>query len=316
MRGSSSGLERFAQDLDQGVLRRVRSWHRHPGLRPLLESLHAQHRRRRFLDLWAEAMVADRLQRHGCVLEIEVETPAGRTCDMRVEREGVQWFLHVKRLDDGKRSIRTLEISPRLRVLEHIQRPLLVHLRWAEDLSDDMMQDLVVRASTFLEMARIGDELTVRDPTGFEVGGVRVVGPSQTRHISLAIGLPEGFIDETPRIRRLFDRAYRQFMPKEENVILVVGSRPGMGVDFEAALLGAVEERWDAHPAAAGRAAHGRAADGFWSPGSRPESQLCGCAVVSPRASELRISTYTRDHPGPTSAVADQVEHLFSDSTT
>lgn len=314
MTAASRGLERFGDEVDPALLDRVRIWDTHPGLQGLLESLRSQKRRRRFLDLWVEAMVADRLLRAGCELVTEVQTPAGRTCDFRVRSDGLEWFLHVKRLDQGNRSGRRLDISPRLRVLEHIERPLIVRIRWAEGLDDELMQELVVRASTFLEMAKIGDELTVRDESGLEIGAIRVVGPWEGRTVSLAIGLPDGFIDETARIRRLLDKAYRQFMPRAKNVILLVGNRPDDVVDFEAALLGATEERWDAQPAGGGHAAIGRAEDGFWCGGSRPDSRICGWCDVQPSSEDLRADLYFRDDPAPDAAMVSSVSRLLNET--
>jgi hypothetical protein len=267
------------------------------------------------MDHWVEALVADRLHRRGCELQVEVETPAGRTCDFRVRLDGLEWFLHVKRLDEGDRGEpRQLSISPRLRVLEQIARPFMVRIRWAEGIDEDLMQEFVERASIFLEMAKIGDELTVRDESGLELGAVRVVGYWEGRTISLAIGLPSGFIDETPRIRRLLDRAYRQFMPRAENVVLVVGTRPAESIDFESALLGAAEERWDTHPAGGGRAAVGRAGDGFWAGGSRPESTICAWSHASLASRTLEIDLRFRDDPRPNPVLAKQVSTLFVDA--
>jgi hypothetical protein len=256
-------------------------------------------------------MVADQLHQQGCQLQTEVQTPAGRTCDFHVHFEGREWYLHLKRLDDGERPGRKLYISPRLRVLEQIERPFLVRIRWAEGIDEQSMQELVVRASHFLAMAKVGDELTVRDETGLEVGAVRVMGPWEGRYVSLAIGLPGGFIDETARIRRLLDRAYRQFMPRADNVVLVCGTRPDESIDFESALLGATEERWDAHPGHGGRAALGRADDGFWAGDSRPDSQVCGWCEAIPAAEALRIDLHFRDDPPPDAAFRAQVTSLL-----
>ncbi|MDP6986527.1 MAG: hypothetical protein QGG74_00660 [Phycisphaerales bacterium] len=314
MTATTRGLERFGAEVDQSLLERVRRWDTHAGLRGLLESLQSQKRRRRFFDLWVEAMVADRLNRAGCELETEVQTPAGRTCDFRVRVDDLEWYLHIKRLDKGNRRGRRLAISPRLRILEHIERPFIVRIRWAEGLDDELMQELVVRASTFLELAKIGDELTVRDESGLEIGAIRVVGPWEGRTVSLAIGLPDGFIDESARIRRLLDKAYRQFMPRGENVILVVGNRPDDVIDFEAALLGATEERWDAQPERGGHAAIGRAEDGFWCAGSRPESSMCGWCDVLPSSQGLRADLYFRDDPAPEAAMASVVSRLLNEN--
>ena len=309
---SQRGLSRFEKDLHPDLVERVRGWAGISGLSRLLESLESQGSRRPFMDHWIEAMVADRLHRRGAELETEVETPAGRTCDFRVRYDGAEWFLHVKRLRSERRG-RKLHISPRLRVLEHIERPFIVRVRWADGLDDDSMQQLVVRASEFLEMAKVGDELTVRDETGFEVGAVRVVGPWEGSHVSLAIGLPGGFIDETARLRRLLDKAYRQFMPRQDNVVLVAGSRQDEAIDFESAVLGATEERWDAHPGKGGRAALGRASDGFWAGSSRPESRICAWCLANPADKTLRIDLHLREDPRPDPALAATVLRLLSD---
>jgi hypothetical protein len=309
----AQGLDRFQDELNPELLKRVRAWKSIAGLSDLLESLRMQGRHRRFLDLWVEAMVADRLHQAGCELATEVETPAGRTCDFRVRRDGHEWFLHIKRLDEGDHGHRRLSISPRLRVLEHIERPFIVRVRWAEDLDDEHMQELVVRASSFLEMAKIGDELTVRDESGLEFGAIRVIGPWEGKTISLAIGLPDGFIDESARIRRLLDKAYRQFMPRAENVILLIGNRPDDVVDFESALLGANEERWDAPPGRAGQAAIGRAEDGFWSGTSRPDSTICGWCDVQPSSPGLHAGLYFRDDPCPDAELSGLVLQLLGD---
>ncbi|MDP7029098.1 MAG: hypothetical protein QF733_02635 [Phycisphaerales bacterium] len=310
---SEGGLSGFEKDLHPDLVARVRQWAGVPGLCGLLESLESQKRRRPFMDHWIEAMVADRLYRRGAELETEVQTPAGRTCDFRVRCDGHEWFLHVKRLRDDRAGGRKLHISPRLRVLEHIQRPFMVRVRWADGLDDDSMQQLVVRASDFLAMAKVGDELTVRDETGFEVGAVRVVGPWEGPHVSLAIGLPGGFIDETSRLRRLLDKAYRQFMPRRDNVVLVAGSRMDEAIDFESAVLGATEERWDAHPGKGGRPPLGRAADGFWAGSSRPESRICAWCLANPADEALRIDLHLREDPRPDPALAASVLHLLSD---
>ena len=315
MKSRGLGFERFEMGLHPALVERVQAWQSHAGLAGLLASLESQQRPRRFLDLWTEAMVADRLLEAGGELEAEVETPSGLTCDFRVRRDGCEWFLHVKRLAQGKHGHRRLEISPRLRVLEHIERPFMVRIRWAEGLPDDLMQELVVRANTFLELAKIGDELTVREESGFEIGAVRVVGPWEGNTISLAIGLPDGFIDESARIRRLLDKAYRQFMPKAHNIILIAGSRPDDFVDFESALLGATEERWDTHPGKGGRTAIGRAPDGFWSGGSRPDSKICGWTEVNPSSERLRADLTFRDDPAPDAALVASVSAALRDES-
>jgi hypothetical protein len=265
----------------------------------MVESLQTQTDRRRFLDIWVEAMVADRLHAAGWALRAEVQTPSGKTCDLQVTRGETTFYLHLKRLDESNKPPRQLVLSPRLRVLEQIERPFLVRIRWCEDLDEEGMQHLVVRASAFLHTARIGEELTVRDTQGIEIGGVRVVGPWEGDHVSLAIGLPGGFDDRTDRIRALLMKAYSQFMPRAQNVILVAGDRGDTAREFEAAVLGTPEERWDRHPAQGDRVAWGRASDGFWSGDSRPESRLCGWCRFRPDLPVLQADVVVREQPSP-----------------
>jgi hypothetical protein len=295
-----NAIDRFANTLDPMLLERVQTWRQHRGLVPLLDSLRTQTDRRRFLDLWVEAMAADRLLQAGWMLEAEVKTPTGKTCDLRVTRGDRTWYLHLKRLHESiDDQPRQLVLSPRLRVLETIRRPYLVRIRWREDLDDRGMQHLVKRASHFLHTASLGEELTVRDRAGAQIGGVRVVGPWEGDHISLAIGLPGGFVDRTDRIRGLLMKAYDQFMPRAVNVILVAGTRPDAAREFESVVLGTPEERWDQHPQRGQRVAWGRAADGFWSGGSRPESRLCGWCRFRPDLPVLHADVLPRETPPP-----------------
>ncbi len=304
----TDAIDQFADELDPMLVEHVRTWTRHRGLAPLVESLQRQTDRRRFLDIWIEAMAADRLLEAGWSLDAEVPTPSGRQCDLRAERDGKVFYLHLKRLyEPEERKPAQLVLSPRLRVLEQIRRPYLVRIRWREDLDDEQMQHLVERASAFLHEARLGEELTVRDALGLEMGGVRVVGPWAGDHISLAIGLPGGFIDRTGRIKALLMKAYEQFMPRAANVILVAGARPDVAGEFESAVLGTPEERWDQHPARGHRVAWGRAADGFWSGGSRPESRLCGWCRFQPHLPVLRADVLPRERPKPATWLEEAV---------
>lgn len=267
------GLGRFGLEVPREMRERIGAWSAHPALRPLLDTLGAQTTMKGFLDYWAEARVADLLLQRGCRLEWEVPTPSGRTCDFHVVHGDRQFYLHVKRLANEEHSARRLGISSRLRFLERIKRPFIVRVRWEEELSEERMQEFVERAAAFIKVSHVGDELTVRTESGSELGGVRIVAPWEGPHVSLAIGLPDGFIDEVPRMRRLLKKAHRQFMPRADNVILLASAGINDAADVETALLGSHEERWDTHPPRGRRVAYGRAADGFWSGRRRPMSR-------------------------------------------
>ena len=279
---TSRGLERFRPDLDPAVVDEIAGWADHPELGKLCASLQAIGDQEKFLDTYAEAMVARYLLARACRLQVEVLTPAGRTCDFQVTGGGHDFFLHVKRLNTDRPVRKRLTVSSRLRYLERIRRPYVVSVRFADKLNDRQMQRYVEAAAEFIGRARVGDELLIRDDDGTEIGGCRVVAPWQGSRVTLVLGLPSGFIDEAPRIRRLMRKAYQQFMPGAANVILICSSHVEDADDFGTALLGSHIERWDAHPPRGRRVAHGRDSDGFWHGRRFPESSAAGWFHFTP----------------------------------
>ncbi|MBG84769.1 MAG: hypothetical protein CMJ40_09525 [Phycisphaerae bacterium] len=296
--GAGHGLDVHRHELDPALVSRVEAWRNRPELSGLYDRLCGQQQRRPFMDAWAEVIIADRLDQMGCDLEVEVPTPRGRTCDLRVRRDGREFHVHIKRFHDARKS-RRIRISPRLRVLEGIERPWLVRVRWTDGLSDEEMQELVVRCSEFLLQARVGDELTVRSTDGRELGGIRVVAPWDSRTVSLAIGLPEGFQERGQKIRRLMERASQQFMPKSDNVILIATPYADDLADFDAALLGSNVERWDPTQPPGQRMKWDRADDGFWHGTSRDSSRAMGWFRFRPSVDQLNCTLRFREQCRP-----------------
>lgn len=294
-RRAEGGLARFGGELHPALLAAVERWSDDPALAALRATLDGHHNLKSFLDTLAEAVVARHLAQRGCTLRFEVPTPGGKACDFEVTRGEAKFYLHVKRLDTDVPVRNRLTISSRLRSLERIERPYVVKVRWHEGIRDEETQRLVREATAFILHARVGDELVVRGNDGAEIGGVLVVAPWEGTHVSLAIGLPSGFNDETLRIRRLLRRAHRQFMPRAENVILVCSSHAEDVKDFESALLGSHVERWDAFPPQGRRVAHGRASDGFWSGSRFPESRAAGWFRLAPDADGIEVTLRVRE---------------------
>ena len=290
----SRGLERFRDDLDAAVVDEIAGWAADPELGKLCASLQAIGDREKFLNTFAEAMVARYLLARDCRLRVEVVAPTGRTSDFEVALGEHRFFLHVKRLNTDRAVRRRLTVSSRLRYLERISRPYVVSVRFADGLTDEQMQTYVTTAAEFIGHARVGDELVIRDDDGTEIGGCRIVAPWQGSRVTLVIGLPSGFIDETPRIRRLMRKAYQQFMPGAANVILICSSHFEDADDFGTALLGSHIERWDTHPPRGRRVAHGRDSDGFWFERRFPESPAAGWFHFRPQASALRCRLWIR----------------------
>ena len=304
---TSRGLERFRDDLDPAVVDEITGWAADPELGKLCASLGAIRDREKFLNTYAEAMVARYLLARDCRLRVEVLTPMGRTSDFEVALGEHRFFLHVKRLNTDRVVRRRLTVSSRLRYLERISRPYVVSVRFADGLTDEQMQGYVTTAAEFIGHARVGDELVIRDDDGTEIGGCRIVAPWQGSRVTLVIGLPSGFIDETPRIRRLMRKAYQQFMPGAANVILICSSHVEDADDFGTALLGSHIERWDAHPPRGRRIAHGRDSDGFWSRQRSPESAAAGWFHFRPQASALQCRLWIR----PDSALDEPLQQAL-----
>jgi len=307
----SRAAEGLLAEVREDVRRDIESWRGEHPLSALRAGLLSQPTHRAFRDLLAEAVIARLLLKKGCTLAWEAPTPGGRACDFRVERSSQVFFLHVKRLATSRADLR-LTISSRLRALERIDRPYVVSVRWREGIDDHQMQQLVVAASEFIRSARVGDELVVRDRTDHrELGGVLIVAPREGTHVAVVIGLPDGFVDETERLRKLLRRAYEQFMPKARNVIIVATSSDRDREDLDAALLGSHEERWDAFPPRGSRIAHGRADDGFWG-GSRCDASRCaGWFRFLHSGDPPHVHLWFREHPPEHPAFAALLRDTF-----
>jgi hypothetical protein len=130
--------------------------------------------------------------------------------------------------------------------------------------------------------------------------------------VTVTIGLPSGFADLSPRIRKLLYRAYQQFMPKGINVILVCCHHPDDLHGFETALLGTHIERWDAFPPRGRRVAHGREDDGFWFGQRFAESRFAAWSWFGPADTDIRSRLYVRDDLQADAAVRDLLAQVFA----
>jgi len=305
------GLKVFGAHLPEEIVAEIRSWGDGHPLARIRRAVLGHTAERNFHDSLAEALVAIHLLRRGCTLRGEQVTPDGHGADFEVIAPQGAFYLHVKR-HDTRRHARRLTISSRLRALERVQRPYVVSVRWHEHTGDAQMQRLVRSASGFLHTARVGDELVVHDDDGTEIGGVLVIAPWDGPHVTLAIGLPTGFIDESGRIGRLLRRAHRQFMPRADNVILIASAQSEDRDDFEAALLGTIVERWDAFPPRGKRIAHGRADDGFWSSDHFESSRGAAWVRIHAPFDRLEPHLYLREWPPAGDRLRQATESAFA----
>ncbi len=312
----NGGLKKFGKMLNPAVVEDIMTWRDHAELSKLLNVLEGHLGRKAFFDTYAEAIIARHLLRHNCQVRFEVPTPQGKRADFQVTLDRQEFFLHVKRVKTGRSVRKKLTVSSRLRYLERIKRPYVVSIRWQEQLSDKQMRRLVTNAADFILRASVGDEFSVLSDEGSEIGAVRIISPWEGQHVTLAIGLPSGFIDEGPRIAKLMRRAYQQFMPQATNIIMICTSHADDVDDFETALLGDHVERWDQHPPRGRRIAHGRAGDGFWRGQRYADSQIACWFQLGPKSDELACRYWLREGYDPPEPLLRGLDRLFASQPT
>lgn len=221
----------------------------------------------------AEIAVARRLLEHGCAIEREVLTPAARRVDFRAHRDGAVLNIHVKRAPISTLPEFDATVPAAWRRLESVRRGLVVALSLSRNLRGRALEHALAEAFPFLEAARVGEELALHDSTGETVARLRVVAPSTGSSVELVPDLTAGFDEHVPRFQATLRKAFAQFMPRSENLIVVCGSSGGID-PFTTALLGSHIERWDRRPRVGELIAYGRGGDGFWAGSLRNQSRL------------------------------------------
>ena len=223
--------------------------------------------------LAAEMLVAARLLESGCTVEHEVETPAGKHVDFRARRDGATLCIHVKRAPQPTLRDAQVSIPAAWRALETLDRGLVIALSLARNLRGKPLLAALDDAFTFVEQASVGDELALRDSESRIAARLRVIAPSTQRRVEIVADLSASFDDHVPRFQSTLRKAFAQFLPRSENLIVVCGSAGGIDA-FATALLGSQIERWDKRPRVGELVAYGRGGDGFWAGSMRNQSRL------------------------------------------
>jgi|LauGreDrversion4_2_1035121.scaffolds.fasta_scaffold14854_4 hypothetical protein len=221
----------------------------------------------------AEVLVCARLLDAGCEVEHEVETPNGRHVDFRARRDGAVLCVHVKRAPQPTLRDAQVSVPAAWRTLESVDRGLVVALALTRNLRGMQLQSALADAMTFVEQASVGEECSFRGADGRVAARLRVIAPSTQRRLELVADLSASFDDHVPRFQATLRKAFAQFMPRSENLIVVAGSSGGIDA-FATALLGSHIERWDKRPRAGELVAYGRGGDGFWAGSLRNQSRL------------------------------------------
>ena len=235
--------------------------------------------------LLAEARDPRRLLHSGCEIQHEVPTPNGRTCDFEVSFNETRFFLHVKCPKLKLPNRRTLPSF--LRMVEQVRRPYLVEVDWRPDLDEHQLSELARAASRFTKEASLGEELLHRDDSGRIAGNVRIAAAVEEERAVVSVASYR--VAGIERVGRILERAYDQFMPGGENVILVLTEEAAHDRLVDLALLGTHVERWDKMPRGDRAVAFGRADDGFWSGGRFDRSRVVGWMQLEAEQPETRL---------------------------
>ena len=259
----------------------------------------------RIRSVCAELLVGARLLGSGCTIEHEIETPSGKHVDFCARKGAAVLHVHVKRAPRPTLRDSEVTVPNAWRVLESIQRGLTVTLSVADGPRGNARAVALAEAHAFVEQASIGDEITLHDREGQHSARLRVIAPNAAGHIELVPDLSASFDEHVPRFQATLRKAFSQFMPGGENLIVVCGSAGGFE-PFATALLGSQIERWDKRPRMGELIAYGRGGDGFWAGGIRNQSRLAAYWTLARASEPLLFLREPFAMPAASKAVSDR----------
>jgi len=301
-------LKRNRKKLPVAVLQEIEGWVNHPELKKLvlrLDESSDDH----FLDTYAEILIASKLLEHKCYLYYEVPTSGRKSADFKAVRDGLNFFVHVKRLATDEATQKQFNISKRALVtLEKIVRPLVVSLSFTRDLCDEEMQQFVKEAARFLKKASVGQHISIEGKNRVELGECLIVSESCGQCVTLMVRYASSSADARLRLCDRLSDAYKQFQANAVNVILVNGDWLGDVDEFENALLGT------SHTAllADGGVKMERKVDGFWSQAKHPDSNLAGWFNFLPSREGISSRCWTRSRETLNPAIHDLLVEIFN----
>ena len=232
------GIELFKKRLHPTAVAEIKSWAENPQLSKLLQKLESVSDAQHFLNHYAEAMVARHLIKNECRLEVEVSTVNGRSADFRVSKDNNTFFLHVKRLNVDEQTRKEMKVHNRLEELRKIRKPLIFGVVFFRCLTDGEMQGLYKRAKKFIKNAGIGEKMVVEDTAGQRIAECEIRGCRNVERVQLIVAMSVKHADDVKRLYGKLSDAYKQFMPKAANVVLVTSNWKEDVEDFEESLLG------------------------------------------------------------------------------
>ena len=301
-----SGIESFGTHLCPEVVTEIESWDVHPELSKLLEKLRSVKDAQQFLDHYAEAMVARYFVSRGCELRVEVLTTAARTADLCVLKNGLVFYVHVKRLHLDELNEKEIRVQNRLWDLKKIRRPVILLAQLWKIPTDEDMQVIYRRLKEFVQTADIGETISMKGHSCDEIAQFTIVSEHKGQSVQV---VPMGTIkhvDDQKRFYKKLSKAYKQFVCGAINVILVTSLWGNDIEDFEWALLGTTYEVRGMPPDSP-VIESGRKDDGFWSQNKHPESFVVGWFNFEAREDHIDFTVWYRENY----AVPPQIIGIF-----
>jgi hypothetical protein len=208
-------------DLHPNVVAEIKSWATHPELSKLLSDIESQTKYERFVDHYAEAMIAIYLLNKGCELQYEFPTVNNKSADFRVGNNNNIFFLHIKRINLDNETVNNIKINAQLCVLKKIERPITVFLKRFCSLTSQEMYYCCQEAKAFIENAKEGDIKEIKNNDDEVLVEFEIGPPHRGRHVVFNTILPviDGVYDK--KIDYQLSHAYKRFMSEHTNIILV-----------------------------------------------------------------------------------------------
>jgi len=301
--------DKFARRLNPSVLREIESWSDHPQLSKLLQKLVSITDAQRFLDCYAEAIIARHLFKQGCTLEVEVPTVSGRSADFKVSKDDHVFFLHIKRHNAEGQTAEEIRLQSRLQDLRKIPRPVILGIQFLKTPSDSEMQRVYSEARRFLNQGSLGESVVVSGMHGVGLAELQLRESPSSKRVGLVMAMSPRFGDDQKRFYKKLSEAYKQSMPNALNVILVTSPWKDDIEDLDSALLGTTFEERDIQWKVIER---GRKNDGFWSGGKHPHCQAVGWFTFGIHKDYIYLKMWYREN----SQVPASLLQLFGPATS
>lgn len=202
-----SGLLRFGKKLHTDVIRDIRSWENDPVLSKLHKTLDSQNDWQRFLDHYAEAMVARHLIKCGYqIVKVEAPTKNHKRADFEIAKGIETFFAHIKRLNFNKNTSEEIKIIDTLASIKTADK---IGLNFKET-PHGKDKEIFLNKAVKWQKDKNAEEIICSDD-GRVLGSIK---PSSISSMTVQPG-------ESTRIPNLLNVAYDQFMPGAINVILM-----------------------------------------------------------------------------------------------